>query len=32
MPKKHLNFKRMLDDTDFLTPQVSSAMLPISMA
>lgn len=30
MSKKHLDFKRMLDDTDFLTPLASSGMLPIS--
>ena len=28
MSKKHLDFKRMLDDTDFSDP--SSGMLPIS--
>lgn len=30
--KKRLDFKRMLDDTDFLTLQALSATLPISTA
>lgn len=30
MSKKHLDFKRMLDDTDFSDPQALSDMLPIS--